>query len=79
MALPTVDTTDVSNKIKKHARVRLISSKINLIPVTGSIKSFCLGLVLPSKSVKGGCEAPIVFSEAAGSRYVVSVCMLATR
>lgn len=60
---------EVSNRIRKDARVKLVNKKINLAPVTGSETSCCGGSVVFSRSREGGCEvfsgnkALICFSE----------------
>lgn len=56
IALLTVETMEVSRKIRRDARVRLSSIKVNLTPVTGSLLSAFNGFsVLISRSVEGSC------------------------
>lgn len=57
MELLTVETTELSRKIRRDASVRLSSINVNLTPVTGFVLSVFDGLsVLTSRSVEGACE-----------------------
>jgi len=65
----TVETTEVSRNTKRDATVRLISKRVNVNPVTGSVLSVLGGsLVLISRSIGGACVFSIIsYSRLGGS------------
>lgn len=66
--IPTVETMDVSRKIKRDARVRLSSINFSLMPVTGSVCSTVDDFSgLTSGSADWGGVSMAVRSDAAGS------------
>lgn len=80
-AMLTVDTTEVSNISKKPARLRLVSIKVNFIPLTRSTLSLSGDFVVSSRSAEGNCGASTTFSpeveepecEASASVFMVAV------
>ncbi len=74
MMVLTVETTEVSRKTRRDATVRLISNRVNLMPVTGSVLSVLKFFsVLTSRSGKGGCGVSITsYSSVGGPEMTVS-------